>query len=446
MNRAALILVVSISLSVTGAEPDAAAERGRVALTTRSFSPATWTMAGYENAWKTWQPPVKEAPGDYDQAFRDHYGMHPPPYENGRLPMGLRETKSLILPRAVTYDCMLCHAGSILGKSYIGLGNSSLDIQAFFEDLGKASGTISKTPFPFSNVRGTTEAGSAAVFLLSLREPDLSVRFTRLDLGLRHDLCEDTPAWWLLKKKKTMYSTGSAHARSVRSMMQFMLSPANSAAYIASEEATFKDIQAYIFSLEAPKYPYPIDQALAAQGHKIFAKTCSQCHGTYGPGGSYPNKIVDLDVIGTDRTRFDGISPKVGEHYNKSWFARELGDEGYKSIAPTGYQAPPLDGVWATAPYLHNGSVPTLHDMLNSKSRPKVFTRSFRTGEEDFDQVKVGWKVRILDKGADASMSAYERRKVYDTTQPGRGNQGHTFGDDLTEQQRRAVIEYLKTL
>jgi mono/diheme cytochrome c family protein len=350
------------------------------------------------------------------------------------------------LTSAVSNDCMLCHGGSILGTSYVGLGNASLDIQSFFEDMGKASGTLGKTPFTFSNVRGTSEAGGMAVFLLSYREPDLSVRLSRLDLDLRDDLCEDTPAWWLLKKKKTMYHTGTAHARSVRSIMQFMLSPINSAAVFAKEEATFRDIQAYLLSLEAPKYPFPVDRPLASQGHKIFAKACAQCHGTYGADGSYPNKIVDMDVIGTDRTRFEGFSAKLGEHYNKSWFAREKGDAGYKSTAPTGYQAPPLDGVWATAPYFHNGSVPTLAGVLNSRSRPAVFTRSFKTGTEDYDQVSVGWKVRVLERDADAGLSPHERRKIYDTTKPGRGNQGHTFGDDLSDEQRRAVIEYLKTL
>jgi mono/diheme cytochrome c family protein len=446
MNRMVLVIGLAVVFPAAGAEADSAVERGRIALTTRSYTPATWTMKGYENIWKNWQPALKQAPKDYDQAFRDHYGLHPAPYENGRFPMGLREAQSLLLGKAVSHDCMLCHAGAILGKSYIGLGNASLDLQALFEDLGKESGTVKKTPFPFANVRGTTEAGSAAVYLLGYREPDLSLRFKSLDLGLRPNLCEDTPAWWLLKKKKTMYHTGTGHARSVRSLMQFMLSPLNSAATITGAEADFRDIQAYLLSLEAPKYPYPIDKELADKGHKIFGKTCAQCHGNYGVNWSYPNKIVDLDVIGTDRTRFEGISAKVGEYYNKSWFAREKGDDGYKAAMPTGYQAPPLDGVWATAPYLHNGSVPTLYDMLNSKTRPKVFTRSFKTGEEDFDKIKVGWKVRILEKDADRTLSAYERRKVYDTTAPGRGNQGHTFGDDLTDEQRQAVIEYLKTL
>jgi mono/diheme cytochrome c family protein len=446
MTRLAVLVAFASALPLLGAEPESAAERGRIALTTRAFTPAGWTMQGYENAWKQWQPQLKEAPEDYDRAFRAYYGFHPAPYENGRLPMGLRETKSLLLGKAIANDCMLCHGGSILGKSYIGLGNASLDIQSFFEDMGKASRTLYKTPFVFSNARGTIEAGAMAAFLLAYREPDLSLRFQPLDLGLRDDLCEDTPAWWHLKKKKTMYYTGTAHARSVRSLMQFMLSPGNSAAAFAKEEATFKDIQAYLLTLEAPKYPFAVDKEFAARGHKIFAKTCSQCHGTYGADWTYPNKIVDLDVIGTDRARFEGLSPKVGEHYNKTWFAKEKGDDGYKATPATGYQAPPLDGVWATAPYFHNGSVPTLAAVLNSKSRPKIFTRSFKTDEEDYDKVNVGWKIRVLDKAPDASIPPHERRKVYDTTQPGRGNQGHTFGDDLTEEQRRAVIEYLKTL
>ena len=123
-----------------------------------------------------------------------------------------------------------------------------------------------KSPLIFCNVRGTIEAGAMAVFLLGLRNPDLSLHTPRLDLDLHDDMCEDTPAWWLLKKKKTMYHTGGGDARSVRSLMQFMMSPLNSASSITREEATFRDIQAFILSLEPPKYPFPIDAALRQEG------------------------------------------------------------------------------------------------------------------------------------------------------------------------------------
>lgn len=441
----AVIVLGGATGAATATDAGSAVARGREALLTRAFNPAPWTLASHDTAWKHWGDGLEGPPADYDRAFRERYGLHPAPYPNGKLPMGLREGRGL-LAKGITTDCMLCHGGSILGKSYVGLGNATLDIQALFEDLGRASGSSGKTPFVFSHVRGTSEAGGMAVYLLSYRNPDLSLRLKPLDLGVRDDLCEDVPAWWLLRKKKTMYHTGSNDARSVRSIMQFMLTPFNSRETFEKEEATFRDIQAYLKSLEPPKYPFPVDRALAARGEKLFRQTCSSCHGTYGEKWTYPNKVVPLDVIGTDPNRYLGLSRASGEHYNKTWFAREKGEEGYAVKETPGYQAPPLDGAWATAPYFHNGSVPTLYDVLNSKGRPKVFTRSYRTDAEAYDAAKVGWKVQLLERGPGPDVPAYERRKVYDTRRPGRGNGGHTFGDDLSDDQRRAVVEYLKTL
>ncbi len=423
-------------------DPEAIA-RGKKALEGRAYSPAPWPFAAYDNAWKAWLPKLDKAPDNYDEAFRTRYGLHTAPYENGKYPMGLRAGQFLLF-KGLTTDCMLCHGGSIMGKSYVGLGNSALDIQAFFEDLNSAAGIGRKLPHTFSNVRGTSEAGAMAVYLHSFRNPDLSLRLDRHKWQLKDDMCEDPPAWWLLKKKKTMYQTGSTNARSVRSIMQFMLTPNNSLSVFEKEEAAFRDIQAYILSLEAPKYPFPVDAELAQTGHKLFAKTCARCHGTYGPDWTYPNKVIPLKEIGTDPARFYGLPAKLGEFYNESWFAKEKPDAS-KTLDTDGYQAPPLDGVWATAPYLHNGSVPTLYDMLSSKTRPKIFTRSFRTDEASYDKKKIGWKVQLFDEMPKTD-NAFERRKIYDTTQPGRGNQGHTFGDALSDDQRWAIIEYLKTL
>jgi hypothetical protein len=111
-----------------------------------------------------------------------------------------------------------------------------------------------------------------------------------------------------------------------------------------------------------------------------------------------------------------------------------------------GYQAPPLDGVWATAPYFHNSSAPTVYDVLNSKARPKIYTRSYRGEKEDYDPVKLGLMIVVLEETPATKLSRWEQRKIYDTTRPGRGNGGHTFGDDLSEEERMTVIEYLKTL
>ena len=157
---------------------------------------------------------------------------------------------------------------------------------------------------------------------------------------------------------------------------------------------------------------------------------------------------MPLDEIGTDPTRFRGLSPKLGEYYNQT-----LVRQGEPTATAT----------WrwsrrATRPRRSTASgrrrrtsttarCRRLHDVLNSKARPKIFTRSYQTDREDYDEVKVGWKVQVLgERRRRRTCRRYERRKVYDTTQPGRGNGGHTFGDDLSDEERRAVIEYLKTL
>ncbi len=420
--------------------------RGKQALEQRSFNPAIWSVSGYESLWKLWG--YSEKPAEFEQLVRERFGLHEAPYPNDGLPMGLRKNSGLI-GKGISIDCLACHGGSIMGKSYIGLGNSTLDAQALFEDLNYVSGIRRPLPFTFTNVRGTSEAGGMGVYLLGLRNPDLSFRTKRLDLGLDDQLCEDVPAWWLLKKKKTMYYTGGAHARSVRSLMQFMLGSLNTRTSFDREEETFRDIQAYLLSLEPPKYPFPINQELAAQGKKVFEAHCAKCHGTYGPDGHYPNRIVALDEIGTDTRRYYGISDTFGLYYNRSWFAQEKPgwfDDDYAAMRSPGYQAPPLDGIWATAPYLHNGSVPTVYHLLKSETRPKIFTRSYRTQAEDYDPVKLGWKVQELQRPADPSLPPLERRKIYDTSQPGRGNFGHIYGDDLSDDERWAVIEYLKTL
>src|SRR5262245_1497313 len=442
MRSLAVFVAFALSVSIAHSAEPTAAERGYKALTQTAFIPASWRPKAYENVWKQW-PGVTEKPADYDAAFRDYYGMHPAPYPNRDLPMGFRPG-SFLFVKGIAMDCMLCHGGSIFGKSYVGLGNSSLDVQAVFEDMSIADGRSGKLPFKFSNVRGTSEAGSFAVYLLGFREPDLKMK-EWTNLGLHEDLCEDTPAWWLLKKKKTMYHTGGTDARSVRSKMQFMMTPVTPSTDFPRHEPAFKDIEEYLRTIEAPRYPLPVDNELAAKGEKLFRANCAECHGTYGEKWTYPNRVVPLDEIGTDPKRYYGIEARFGEEYNRSWFAKEE-PTGYPVRATKGYQAPPLDGVWATAPYFHNGSVPTLYHVLNSKARPKLFTRTFRTSEKDYDAEKGGWRYTELSATPDAKLHPHERRKVYDTSQPGRSNTGHTFGDGLSDADRTAVIEYLKTL
>jgi hypothetical protein len=126
--------------------------------------------------------------------------------------------------------------------------------------------------------------------------------------------------------------------------------------------------------------------------------------------------------------------------FNRTWFAANAkADEN-----PTGYVAPPLDGVWASAPYFHNGSVPTVYGVLTKEARPKYFRRAGTI--KDYDARDLGLKVEALSAPASKDLPGEARRRVIDTTIPGLGNGGHPFGFHLNEKQKRAVIEYLKTL
>ncbi len=426
------------------AMPPSAARGAEVAR--KPLNPPFWSPRAYEDAWKRWG--VKEKPADYAKAFRDYYGLHPVPYENAGLPMGIHRAKGLLgVGQALGNDCLICHGGTVAGQTIVGLGNSSYDLQTLYEDLYAADGVGPYTPLTVSAVRGTSEASNFAIYLMQFRDADLKHRVP-VRYPIQENICEDVPAWWLYKKKSTIYHLGVADGRSVRTLMPFLLIPTASAESIKSHEADFADLRAYLLSIEAPKYPFAVDRGLADRGKVVFETTCAKCHGTYGPDGRYPNKVVPLDKIGTDPTLATAFDATAVKHYLSSWFARERGPAGeaYHGLNGGGYQAPPLDGIWATAPYLHNGSVPTVYQVLNSQSRPRRFTRSYRGRVEDFDMSRLGVTYVDVERPVDPDSPAVERRKVYDTALPGRGNGGHTFGDSLAEGDRMAVIEYLKKL
>jgi mono/diheme cytochrome c family protein len=429
--------------------PDpASVERGRVALTLEGFLKPEWSDAVYRNAARLWDEPAPDPdkdPAGYRALFQRRYGLHPAPYPNNALPMGLRRG---IGPGGVKtgiqIDCMICHGGSIGGKSYVGLGNTQLDLKALLFELTTADGRRPPfTTFTLNTSRGTNNAGQIAAVLLSLRNPNLTVRSFPLPLAV--NLPEmDTPPWWHLKRKRTIYYDGRTDSRSVRTNMQFLLGE-KSLADLKALEPAFRDVLAYLNSLEPPKYPFPIDTAKAARGESVFESTCARCHGTYGPNGRYPNKIVPLDVIGTDPARSHGLSDRLVAHYNRTW----LGAEHPANSKRVGYQAPPLDGIWATAPYLHNGSVPTLHALLQSSTRPQRFTRPPSTDFAHYDTNHVGWKfneVSADELTSTARRSLFQAKFIVDTALAGMGKAGHTFGDELSEDERMDLIEYLKTL
>ncbi|HUQ67976.1 MAG TPA: hypothetical protein VM165_00545 [Planctomycetaceae bacterium] len=401
-------------------------------------------MNSWKTIWKQWS--LSDRPQDFDKVAQDRYGLLPSSRRDDPFPVGISELKTAFGP-VLGNNCLLCHAGKIAGQTVIGLGNASLDFQSLQEDLQAGELLPLRLPFQIGNGRGIIEAGAGTTYLLQFRDAEMNPARMR-PLKFSDQLCQDLPAWWLLKSKKTMFHGGMTDARSVRANVSFFLAPNFGAEFIKQQEAVIADIREYLLTLEAPKYPFPIDRALAARGEDVFVRNCAECHGTYGANRHYPNRIIPVEEVGTDPAlaTFDAGADR--DYFEASWLYRETGPDGepYHLLNHGGYQAPPLDGVWATAPYFHNASVPTIAHVLDSQTRPAVFTRSFETDAEAYDQQRVGWKITLLEPDAAKRAAAHEQRRITNTALPGRGNRGHTFGDSLTPDQRTAVLEYLKTL
>lgn len=186
----------------------------------------------------------------------------------------------------------------------------------------------------------------------------------------------------------------------------------------------------YVSALKPPKYPFPIDATLSAAGAATFASACARCHAA---GGNQTGSVIPLDEIGTDRSRLDAWTSGAADRYNAYGDGHGWKFSGFRKTS--GYVAAPLEGIWLTAPYLHNGSVPTLTDLLEPpESRPRRFWR----GYDVYDQARGGF----VSAGEDAERAG----TAFDVTLPGNGNAGHTYGVTLPPGEKRALLEYLKTL
>jgi hypothetical protein len=142
-----------------------------------------------------------------------------------------------------------------------------------------------------------------------------------------------------------------------------------------------------------------------------------------------------LSEVNTDRGRLDSWNKDAAIQANKVVTAMGLERKGLVEETLNGYNAVFLDGIWLRAPYLHNGSVPTLRDLLKpAADRPKVFFR----GYDLYDPVDVGF----VSQGPEAQRSGTR----LDVTSKSGGNQGHEFGTDLPTKDKDALLEYLKTL
>jgi hypothetical protein len=242
--------------------------------------------------------------------------------------------------------------------------------------------------------------------------------------------------------------------RGHRALMQFIAGRENGPEKFREWEDDFRHIEAYIDSLRPPAYPLPIDEDLAKVGQATFAQHCADCHGSYGPDASYPERIIPWEEVKTDPVRLRAITPQHRRDWGRNWI-NEYGERGEVVADPGGYLAPPLNGVWASAPYFHNGSVPTLWHVLHPEERPLVWRHRDEPIAEAaigpapydglYDWERVGLAVEPL-REPPAGLTAAVRRRVFDTRKFGKSAAGHTFPEALSPAERRAVLEYLKTL
>lgn len=263
----------------------------------------------------------------------------------------------------------------------------------------------------------------------------------------------------------------------------------NPAGYDSSVEVgSLIAIEQRLARLVSPQWPDqilpPIDKTLARQGRVLYQKHCLSCHADINrtdPKRRITAQMLDIDIVGTDpltatrvvegkgysgvlngrprhftptRKFIGGVEPvhSLLSHVVEGILIRNAGrlaqnqyQNAYGFVGPRqgrfrkdpanplisllAYKARPMNGIWATAPYLHNGSVLTLYDLLlPSKERPA----KFRLGQNLFDAKKVGLK----DAGP------FE----FDTALPGNSRAGHDYGTDMSEKDRFALVEYLKSL
>jgi mono/diheme cytochrome c family protein len=198
-------------------------------------------------------------------------------------------------------------------------------------------------------------------------------------------------------------------------------------------------------SYRPPPFPAPIDGALAAAGAALFERHCASCHGSYEetPEGlrvaRFPNKLVPADVIDTDPVRATLVRGA-----SNALLGRTAMGPHVDVRATGGYIAPALTALWATAPYLHNGSVPTLWHLMHPEARPA----RFEVGGHRLDFARVGIDGALDAEGVYRHPAGYKPwmdSEIYDTGTPGRSNAGHLEPfDELGEGDKRALLEFLK--
>lgn len=244
--------------------------------------------------------------------------------------------------------------------------------------------------------------------------------------GLREDELfgiVDPPSIWNQKPREGMDlhwdgNNNSVHERNLSASLGAGVTPPT------IDLPRLKRVEDWTWELPAPPYPYEINQGLAAKGEEIYRRECASCHDF---GGAQVGTVVPIDEIGTDPGRLDSYTYELNANQNTLYTGYPWRFKHFRKT--NGYANSPLDGIWIRGPYLHNGSVPTLRDLLEvPENRPKVFYR----GYDVYDRTKVGFVSDVLEEGG----RKYFR---YDTTVRGNGNGGPPIRHSTCSRGERCV-------
>ena len=375
-------------------------------------------------------------------------------------------------PLRWTVNCLVCHTAEIDGVAYFGAGTKVFDDKF----LGEALKVLTSDRWRPLMSRDSVdhEYAASASRILNSHHHDKIDSLTRgrstafaashVELYMRphngvmpgvdevgRGDTKTPPLWHTVAKMQSgrWYSDGSfrGHIPLMASSMELEKDRSFDALVTSVIPRIKQEFDSVIRHLRPPPYPYEIDSALAEQGRTLFyskAMGCARCHGVYDGKGNVEWPGIHTDV-GTDRSRLDIVSDGFVAAFNTSPIAAEGA-----LVKSRGYAATPLTGVWANYPYLHNGSVPTLYHLLGPVSeRPKIFNV---LAARSFDRERVGQVLHL--KPAQDRMSETlllrrfgDDRDWFNTARPGSGNGGHDVWSRIkTDANRRALIEYLKTL
>lgn len=391
------------------------------------------------------------------------------------LPIGVSKRQRLGFEQ-VGLNCAVCHTGTYRdepgGKLHVVLGMPAhgLELQRFFRFVIDC--TLDERFTADNVIRKIREVGGRVGVLDRLLYrtqliPRIRETTRQLNDRIRMLLSDEVPAWgagrvdtfnpykaiqfhWNLRALPKEELTGAADLPSLwnqkpRDGMQLHwdgnnnsvdernLSAALGAGVtpVTVDHRRLQRVRNWIWTLPPPKYPYEIDPMLAAEGQQLYARQCASCHDF---DGSQVGRVEPIDKIATDPHRLHSYTYIFAANQYTLYPDSKYRFTHFRKT--NGYANQPLDGIWARAPYLHNGSVPTLRDLLEPpERRPAEFYR----GYDLFDRNKVGFV-------SDVPEAKGRRFFKFDTKVAGNANGGHIYGTRLTPAEKDAVVEYMKTL